>query len=75
MTMDNNFEETMRRIFREEFTKATAPVSTMSMSEVCGFLHLTRPAIYRRIDGGLLTPKHVGKRLLFDREQVEALVK
>lgn len=73
--MDNNFEENMRRIFREELAKASAPVSTMSMSEVCGFLHLTRPAIYRRIDGGLLTPKHVGKRLLFDRREVESLIK
>lgn len=66
---------TMERVFRRVLTEVTAPVSTMDMKQVCEYLHLTRPAIYRRIDAGLLTPLHVGKRLLFDRSQVEALVK
>lgn len=65
----------IRLIIREELAKASAPVSTMDMKQVCEYLHLSRPAIYDRIDKGLLTPRHCGKRLLFDREQVMGLVK
>lgn len=75
MTDKKELQEMMEQTFRKVLAEATAPVSTMSMSEVCDFLHLTRPAIYRRVDAGLLTPKHVGKRLLFDRKEVEAIVK
>jgi len=62
-------EAAVKRAMREQ------PVSTMSMAEVCQFLHVQRNAIYRRIRQGLLHPKKNGGRVLFIRQEVENLIK
>lgn len=62
-------EAAVRKAMRQQ------PLTTMSMGEVCSFLHVQRNAVYRRIRQGALHPKKVGGRVLFARQEVESLVK
>lgn len=64
-------KEAMKQAVRE----MKAETDTMSMSQVCDYLHIQRGAVYDRIKSKKLNPKHSGRRLLFLRSEVEALVK
>lgn len=65
----------VKEALKEAFKEFRAEADTMSMSQVCGYLHLQRGAVYDRIKAKKLNPKHSGRRLLFLRSEVEALVK
>lgn len=47
----------------------------MTTKEVTEMLRITRTTLYKWMDKGKLTPVRPGKKLLFARQDVEALLK
>lgn len=58
-------------------TLTTAPVAEsnelMTVAEVCGYLHVTKPTLNTWHKRGYLNRQKVGRRVLYSRAMVEAL--
>lgn len=50
------------------------PPSLLTREEAAKFLRISLPSLHRRVKAGDLQPLHVGKRVLFRREDLDALV-
>lgn len=68
--------EQIKQALAEVLDEREKQTQTMSIAEVCDYLHITRMTLWRNIQNGRysLTPRRVGRRTLFVRSEVEKLV-
>src|SRR5690242_12163193 len=47
----------------------------LTVRETCGYLNCARSTLYRLEAGGRLVPKRFGRKVLYDRAEVDAYIK
>lgn len=75
------FWEKMRKIIREEVTFALrtaalvkTPEKSYTIAEFCKRFQISKPTLYEWIKAGKITPVKIGRRVYFNRKDVEALL-
>lgn len=69
--------DTVRQVINQAKAEAEAAkeMATLTREEVTKLLNVTKPTLWRWEKEGYLIPKKVGKRVLYLRSEVEAMVR
>lgn len=75
------FWEKMRKIIRQEivfclktFAMSGQKEKAYTISEVCEKFQISKPTLYEWIKAGKITPVKIGRRVFFNRKEVEELL-
>lgn len=75
------FWEKMRKVIREEvvfclktFSMTDKKDKAYTISELCDQFQISKPTLYEWIKMGKITPIKIGRRVFFNRKEVEALL-
>lgn len=69
--------DTVRQVLNQAKAEAEAAkeMATLTREEVTKVLNVTKPTLWRWERAGYLIPKKVGKRVLYLRSEVEAMIR